>query len=125
MKIIYDKNTKKVLYHTGTNLMFPEGPPDEALDLKENMATFSLHDTEDAEKVQQVLNAKEYELVFESNKPVDIKIIQIIKEYLATIPPIEKEPIDEEKVAMAEAIVDLEMRLSELEKQLQGGNQNA
>ncbi|SHH76159.1 hypothetical protein SAMN02745135_02000 [Caloranaerobacter azorensis DSM 13643] len=92
MKIIYDKNTKKVLYHTGTNLMFPEGPPNEALDLKENMATFSLHDTEDAEKVQQVLNAKEYELVFDENdKPVDVRIIQTLEEYLSSIPPTKEE----------------------------------
>lgn len=49
---------------------------------------------------------------------------KVIKKYVVEDipdPEIIDEPIDDEKIAMAEAIIDLESRLKELEK-LQGGN---
>ena len=55
------------------------------------------------------------ELVVENGKLVDI--IPLPK----PDPPIVDEPVDDEKVAMAEAIIDLNNRISELEQKLEGG----
>ncbi|MGJ0848201.1 hypothetical protein ACR77J_16035 [Tissierella praeacuta] len=78
---------------------------------------------ETKEENQELINKiKEHapymELVIENNKLIDVIPTD---QPPAPEPEIVDEYVDEEKVAMAEAIIDLESRLTEIEK-IKGGN---
>ncbi|MGJ0847410.1 hypothetical protein ACR77J_12035 [Tissierella praeacuta] len=73
------------------------------------------------EDIKPIYNEETQYLLNDGYEILSDKVIKKYKIENIQEPEIIDEPIDDEKIAMAEAIIDLESRLAELEK-LQGGN---
>lgn len=74
--------------------------------------------------IDKVNNAFKYSLILDDNNElIDIKVEKTMKEYeedQKQNPTIVEEVVDEEKMAMAEAIVNLTMELEEIKTQIGG-----
>lgn len=73
------------------------------------------------EDIKPIYNEETQYLLDDGYEILSGRVIKKYKIENIQEPEIIDEPIDDEKIAMAEAIIDLESRLAELEK-LQGGN---
>jgi hypothetical protein len=95
MLIIYRVSDGFIASNSGTNFLYPDGPP---LDVEVQNAInahggepadygeFRLNDNDEAEAVQAILGAESYELVFENGVPVGVTNIVARQ-------PVEPEPV--------------------------------
>lgn len=84
MLIVYRKSDKKILFNSGKSYVEPEGMSDENGKLAvieqiggdfDDYGTYRLHDIEDEEKVNEILEYQDYvSLVFENGEAVDYEI---------------------------------------------------
>ena|SRR5690625_2841722 len=84
MLIVYRKSDKEILFNSGKSYVEPEGMSDENGKLAvieknggdfDDYGTYRLHDIEDEEKVNEILEYKDYvSLVFENGEAVDYEI---------------------------------------------------
>ena len=84
MLIVYRKSDKEILFNSGKSYVEPEGMSDENGKLAvieqiggdfDDYGTYRLHDIEDEEKVNEILEYQDYvSLVFENGEPVDYEI---------------------------------------------------
>lgn len=95
MLIVYRKSDKKVLFNSGISFI-------EMSDINGKLAvieqiggnlndygTFRISDTEEKQKVDAILNAYEYDLVFDNNdKPIDFEVTKTKAQHLAELPPL-------------------------------------
>ncbi|RSL32677.1 hypothetical protein D7Z54_14605 [Salibacterium salarium] len=86
MLIVYRKTDGKIMHNTGTSNVHPEGPSDTNGKLAviereggefDDYGLYRLHDIEDEKKVNDILNAYAYELIFdESNNSIEVELIE-------------------------------------------------
>jgi hypothetical protein len=114
MLIIVDKNTKKVVENFGTNSLFPDGNVP-GIELNANVFSVLIHDDDPISHT--IMSAYEYDLIFDENDNLlDVAVTKTLDEFRSEQTASEVfEAVDEDKVAMSEAIIDLDARLSELE----------
>lgn len=84
MLIVYRKSDKEILFNSGKSFIEPQGMSDENGKLAvieriggtfDDYCTFRLHDIDDMEKVEEILNYQTYvKLVFEDGIAVDYEI---------------------------------------------------
>lgn len=105
MLIVYRKSDKEILFNSGPSFIAPEGPSDINGKLAvmeqiggtyEDYGTYRLHDVNDKEKVDLILDAHEIKLIFDADdKPIDFEVIKTKAEWLADNPP---QPTETEKL---------------------------
>lgn len=88
MLIIFRHSDKMICSNSGTNSYLPEGPEflqevQNAINLyggiPSDYGEFRLHDVDQADLVQEILNAASYELIFTMGMPTGVKITPKIK----------------------------------------------
>ena len=78
MIIVYDLQNNKVIENMGTNNNFPSGNIPMLPELPEGKVYLKLHDKSDDAKLIQ--SAKEYELIVEDNKLVNVNVLKTHKQ---------------------------------------------
>lgn len=120
MLIVYDNLNNKIINNFGTNSLYPDG--NIPIEEKENVLYIKINDN--SKFAKDIINAYDYELILDENDHlVDVVARKSFEQYKLEQqlnPTFSEEQVDEEKVSMAEAIVNLTMELELLKIQVGG-----
>jgi len=138
MLIIYRLSNKEILFNSGKSFTNPQGMSDTNGKLAvieriggafEDYGVFRLHDVNEVVQVDELLNAHEYNLVFDgSDKPTGFAVTKTKAEYLSELPPlpppetdilgqqlVEKDlqilDLQQENPVLGQQLVDIDLRL--------------
>lgn len=121
MLLVFDKKTKQLLNNMGTNSSCPSGNLPYTPDKNEFLV--KIHDTEQSELSNKIMNAYEFECVWDKENPeilFDIVVTKTIKEFNQEN-PVKKEPTETEKLQnkineLEEKISNLSLNMNNVEK---------
>ena len=124
MLIIYRKSDKEIMFNSGKSFINPVGMSDMNGKLAvvervggefEDYDVFRLHDINDSIQVQEILDAYEYNLIFnEQEEVVGYNILKTKEEWIAEQPPAPPSDIEMLKLEQAQSnaeMIDLMMSM--------------
>lgn len=125
MLIVYRLSNKEIMFNSGKSFVEPGGPSDNNGKLAvieriggvfEDYGVYRLHDVEDAEQVEELLNAHEYNLVFnELDEPIGFIVLKTKAQHLAELPL----PGPSSEDILGQQLVEKDLQILELQQENQ------